>query len=56
MAISKKSFTILFSSAYDNGAIDISDDGTEFSVNLNHPIGFPNTSFDCSLQVIQATV
>jgi hypothetical protein len=56
MAISKKSFTILFSSAYNNGAIDISDDGTEFSVNLNHPIGFPNTSFDCSLQVIQATV
>lgn len=53
---SKKQFSIIFSSAKANNPINKSADGTIFSVQLDQPISFPNNSFDCTAEVIAATV
>jgi hypothetical protein len=54
--ISKKQFAMIFSSADDNNPVNKSLDGSEFSVILDTPVSFPPDSFDCTIEVVQASV
>ena len=54
--ISKKQFSMIFSSADANNPINKSADGTLFSVITDQPISFPQNSFDCTAEVVSATV
>jgi hypothetical protein len=54
--ISKKQFSIIFSSSEKNNAINKSLDGSTFSVITDQPIRFPVNSFDCSAEVVSSTV
>ena len=54
--LSKKQFSRIFSSANANNPINKSEDGTIFSIQLDQPIMFPNDSFDCTAEVVGASV
>lgn len=54
--ISRQSQAYIFSSDPLNKPSYISDDGTLFDVQLDAPITLPRHSFDCTLEVTQATV
>jgi hypothetical protein len=54
--ISKKQFSMIFSSADGNDPVNKSADGTIFSVITDQNISFPQDSFDCSAEVISASV
>jgi len=56
MLQSKRQFSHIFSSATENSAINKSDDGSVFSVQLDYPIAFPGDSFDCTAEVVSASV
>jgi hypothetical protein len=55
-SILKKKFTMFFSSDTATGAKNVSQDGSEFSVQLNNPLTIPANCLDCSLSVIQANI
>jgi hypothetical protein len=54
--VSKKQFSMIFSSAPENGALNISEDGSSFSVSLDKAISFPYDAFDCTAEVSSASV
>jgi len=54
--VSKKQFSIIFSSADENKPVNKSTDGTIFSVRRNENIKFPSNAFDCTAEVVAATV
>jgi hypothetical protein len=54
--IVKKQETLLFSSSPDNGAQNISADGSSFDVILSSPLQIPRAAVSCSLSVIQASI
>jgi hypothetical protein len=54
--ISKKQFSMIFSSANDNNPINKTPDGSEFSVILDTPVSFPPDAFDCTIEVVQASI
>lgn len=52
----KKSLTFFVSSDPDTGAANVSADGSEFALALNHPIMIPANALSCNLRVIQAAI
>lgn len=54
--ISNKVQTYVFSSDVNVGAINVSQQGSVFSVNLITPIDIPHGVIDCSIDVIGATI
>jgi len=55
-SIIKKKFTQFFSSDPSTGAVNVSLDGSSFTINLNHPLAIPQNALDVNLSVIQANV
>ena len=55
-SILKKKFSMFFSSDPLTGARNVSQDGSEFSVQLNNPLTIPSNALDCSLSVIQSNI
>ena len=55
-SILKKEFSFYVSSDPDTGAVNVSQDGATFRVNLNNPIQIPKNALSCELSVIQANV
>lgn len=46
----------IFSSDPDNGALNITDDGSRFTVQLNRPIAVPREARNCTLEMSQASI
>ena len=52
----EKQLSFIVSSETANGALNVSDDGSTFSVQLDTPIAIPHTARNCTLEVNQADV
>ena len=51
-----KKISFLFSSDPLNGAINKSENGSDFTVQLNEPISIPDNAVDCSLRLLTASI
>jgi hypothetical protein len=54
--ISNQEFSYIFSSADENDPVDKIADGTQFSVRPNHPFTMPANAFDCTAEVVSASM
>ena len=54
--IVNKQVSLLFSSSPENGAQNVSADGSSFDVVLSSPLQIPRAAVTCSLSVIQASI
>lgn len=52
----KKSFSLLVSSDEENGALNVTNNGSKFDVQYSSAINIPRDAIDCTLEVDEATI